>query len=245
MKHLKHINEYHGFYKNIIDNRIIEIFKNHLTWNSGIEKIVNICSSLGKDISSMRGTDMSRLRTNKDENLISKIIINHYFRTKPKLVGEKLWNFYNSKLETYWRGVPSIEYVESFKYGKGDFTGNSNIIQGTWVTTDKDYALDYSDKNIPETLIEVLINNCKLADAYKLHEKEISLHKIFNDIKENLLGDKNMDKHLYHTLSYIINEIVHNKTVLSIILGYEGYQTNEKSGDVLVIFNQEKIIIKK
>ena len=66
----------------IIPDEIKTLLTNSIGWNEAIEEIVYICASLAYDVSNNMGANVSKLKNNKNENILTKIISNYWVKTK-------------------------------------------------------------------------------------------------------------------------------------------------------------------
>lgn len=239
--------ELYGYSKNIyIPKEIKYVIEKNFGWNRSIEKLITICSNMGYELSKLKGVNLSKLQTNKSENILVKILINDYFQNNPTIVSEERFNLLEKSNEIFFRGVNQYKWVEEFKYNNS-FTGHQNIYQGTWITNNKEYALSFSDNKDSRTLMEIILKeNIKICNTEDLKKVQFKLHDELVKIREENLSNENFDKKLHHTINYVINYIVHNGSILSILLGYDAIETKEDiNKKVIVVFNKEKIILKK
>lgn len=119
-----------------------EFVRDRIGWNGGISDCLDVVSTKAMGIVK-NGFVRTGTTTSTGEDALVKIITRFYFgRNTPKTVSSDLWDRYERIWESYWRGVPEHRYVSDLAYD-GSFTGGQNIYQGTWMTTDREYAAKY------------------------------------------------------------------------------------------------------
>lgn len=134
-----------------------EFVRDRIGWNGGISDCLDVVSTKAMGIVK-NGFVRTGTTTSTGEDALVKIITRFYFgRNTPKTVSSDLWDRYERIWESYWRGVSEHRYVSDLAYD-GSFTGGQNIYQGTWMTTDREYAAKYADQSDPDTLIHILKN---------------------------------------------------------------------------------------
>jgi len=240
MKHIKLFEKY-GLTSDVMIHPDIKKMVTELVgWNQGIEDCINIISTKAKSMTDKGEARSDATIKNTGDGVIVKLISEYYFgRNLPRLIDESKWQIYKKKWLVYWRGVPELRYIDNLMYN-GNFTGANNYYQGTWITKNKEYALGFSDKTKPETLLEILLMpDIKLISENDLYKIQSEVLNVLQKKQNAALAAEIFDKYLYHSIIYA-KEMLANMTFLVITHGFDALAIDS---DICV--NKEKIALTK
>ena len=183
--------------------------------------------------------------TTKGENIIIKELRTNIFPNPPKVVDDKFFNSLTKKFKVYYRGVRSSKFIDDLLYNRKAFTGSSNIVQGTWISSNKDYASNYHhDKKEPLNIL--LKPSTKLISGNDTSNIMFRYKELIHRFEKEILKNDNFDKLLYHQTRYFYENFLSNDTIIALINGYDGIiESEDIYNEVIVILNKEKMIVKK
>lgn len=224
----------------IIKNLVEEFFG----YNHIIEKSLKMSLVSAHDIVDKGYANLDIFKVKNGENGIVKNIVNGIFPGTPKILEASKFDILAQKREVYYRGVDNAKFVTALKHQYKGFIGQNNIYTGTWITTKKEYAEEYTRHT--DNLIQILLKpDIKIATFKDIHDVESMLRVKIRDLQDENFKSDNFSKLQHHQLEYLKNNFL-NSTIVATLLKYDAVDANTiKDGKVYVILNKEKLIIRE
>lgn len=226
-----------------IEPIVKELVAEYFGYNHIIEKSLKMALFSAHQIVDQGYADVGTFVMKNGENGIVKNIVNNYFPGTPKLLSSDKFDILAKNRHVYYRGVDNSKFVSDLKHRYKGFVGHNNIYAGTWITDKKEYAEEFTHKT--NNLIEILLKtDIRIAKFKDIHDVETAFRIKIRELQDENFKKDDFSKILHHQLEYLKNNFLHS-TVVAALLKYDAIDADTiKDGDVYVILNKEKLIIR-
>ena len=229
-----------------IPSDIKDLFIKHGLWNNAVAECILFLGEFAKDLSTDKGAYIDRIYR-KNINILSEIINNFHYKGIPKVVDVDIFDKLSKGKTIWYRGVSKDKYIDDLKY-RNIFNGTNNMIQGTWITSNMEYAMKYTVDS-PDRLIKCLISpSAKIYDF----KNDVAIRNLIDALRDDL---ENIIRYSYDNdeyrsegkykrflIKYISEYLLSNKNYMCALSGSDVYK---ESDTVMIVLNKEKLIICK
>ncbi len=227
-----------------IDPVVKSLVEEFFGYNHIIDRSVKMALISAHDIVDKGYANVDVFKIKNGENGIVKNIVNGVFPGTPKILASEKFDILAQKRDLFYRGVDNEKFVTALKRQYKGFVGHNNIYAGTWITTKKEYAEEYTRKT--DNLIQILLKpDIKIATFKDIHDVESMMRMKIRDLQDINFKKDDFSKLQHHQLEYLKSNFL-NSTIVAALLKYDAIDTNQISdGKVYVVLNKEKLIIRE